>query len=1115
MRNWSILDWCDGQLYNLDQWILIEDLRGPDIETADTVRLSITPWLCTAEYQLSALVSDNCSEVRDVNWASSAGLIDSNLVLSAITVTDSPVRVSVQAVDECGNDSTKTIIFMVVDSVAPVVVTKDEISTTIIYDPINERGIAKVTAESLNQDSHDSGCGPVTLCTLLEEEYTNPIRDEAGTLVTDDDGNILYHAAQCEVDGFYEGQPYVICKDAIKLCCDQVGTHTAMLIVEDGSPYSPPGLGWTTVNVEDKSFPIVNCSDVTAACGSDLSPEVVGFPDFSSGLCNSGSLTYSDEAELGDCGEGTISRTWFIDGDSTCVQTITLSGEEAFDPKSIRWPIHYDDGQVNGIIRQCINDTLVEIIGTIEMGQSFVCDQDVVLEPVWCTSDCGSVFLTYEDMDVSDGIACKKIIRRWSVIDWCTYTPNAGEAIEDNDVFEAVSDLESNLHVTLEDGAPCTYCDKPSSTTGEDVYFRYTEVDVDGYYSYDQIIKVTDDTDPVVIAEEEVVVEVTGGATSKEDDFEGCEATTDVYATAIDLCGELELDASSARWHILIYDENDLLIDSSQQFGDTVWVTNLTATGNSIRRVVWKASDGCGNTGTAETIVEYRDIIDPVSLCITELSSATMTNGGVTIWASDFERGSYDNCSPVSFYFKNEEGAQTSSLTFTCDDIENGISTSEQIKLYVGDVAGNETFCYVTFLIDDNSNICVDSAVGAASIAGNIMTATGDMIEDASIFLNNNQTHITSVTGTYAFTGIPMASSYKISGEKNDDHLNGVSTLDLVLIQRHILALDTFATALQTFAADINNDQNVSAIDLVQLRRLLLGITADFPNNESWRFVDPEQQFASLFNPWPLREELVINDLSEDLVAQDLVGVKIGDISGNVIANSLIGENRATEIFTLQIENRALVKDEVAAIPVIFNDAQQLGALQFQLEIRNLDIIEIQSGKLEVSDLNYTQLEDGSLTFAWTDPYAQEVSGELFTIIVRSDRNQDVNSALALSRKSLLPLAYRNDNTEQIVQFNILDNEKGQLSSGLILYQNEPNPFNNETTIGYQIPESGLVQLTIFDLAGRVVFELDQTAEKGYNEIVINKNQISAQGVLYFTLQGPGGTGTRKMILLD
>ncbi len=37
------------------------------------------------------------------------------------------------------------------------------------------------------------------------------------------------------------------------------------------------------------------------------------------------------------------------------------------------------------------------------------------------------------------------------------------------------------------------------------------------------------------------------------------------------------------------------------------------------------------------------------------------------------------------------------------------------------------------------------------------------------------------------------------------------------------------------------------------------------------------------------------------------------------------------------------------------------------------------------------------------------------------------------------------------------------------LYQNEPNPWNTQTTIGFDLPADGKVTLSVFEATGKVV----------------------------------------------
>jgi hypothetical protein len=82
------------------------------------------------------------------------------------------------------------------------------------------------------------------------------------------------------------------------------------------------------------------------------------------------------------------------------------------------------------------------------------------------------------------------------------------------------------------------------------------------------------------------------------------------------------------------------------------------------------------------------------------------------------------------------------------------------------------------------------------------------------------------------------------------------------------------------------------------------------------------------------------------------------------------------------------------------------------------------------------------------------------------------------------------------------------------LLQNEPNPFNGNTKIGYVLPESGQVSLTLFDLAGKQIFRQSADGVKGMNTIELSKDQIQAQGMIYYQIQFQGYTATKKMLIL-
>jgi hypothetical protein len=85
---------------------------------------------------------------------------------------------------------------------------------------------------------------------------------------------------------------------------------------------------------------------------------------------------------------------------------------------------------------------------------------------------------------------------------------------------------------------------------------------------------------------------------------------------------------------------------------------------------------------------------------------------------------------------------------------------------------------------------------------------------------------------------------------------------------------------------------------------------------------------------------------------------------------------------------------------------------------------------------------------------------------------------------------------------------------GFELYQNQPNPFMNRTTIGFHLPEANRATLSIFDESGRLLHSQTGDFAKGYNSVLLDRSMLKTNGLLYYKLETADNSATRKMILL-
>jgi flagellar hook assembly protein FlgD len=87
------------------------------------------------------------------------------------------------------------------------------------------------------------------------------------------------------------------------------------------------------------------------------------------------------------------------------------------------------------------------------------------------------------------------------------------------------------------------------------------------------------------------------------------------------------------------------------------------------------------------------------------------------------------------------------------------------------------------------------------------------------------------------------------------------------------------------------------------------------------------------------------------------------------------------------------------------------------------------------------------------------------------------------------------------------------------LYNAYPNPFNPVTTLRYDLPEDALVNITIYDIMGRIVKTMVNTQQNaGYKSIqwnaTNNLGQPVSAGLYLYTIQAGKFRQTKKMVLL-
>jgi hypothetical protein len=152
-----------------------------------------------------------------------------------------------------------------------------------------------------------------------------------------------------------------------------------------------------------------------------------------------------------------------------------------------------------------------------------------------------------------------------------------------------------------------------------------------------------------------------------------------------------------------------------------------------------------------------------------------------------------------------------------------------------------------------------------------------------------------------------------------------------------------------------------------------------------------------------------------------------------------------------------------------------------------------------------------------------QLTGEIPSSICNMDMNWSDPNNFNISENQLCPPypecieEYVGDqDTTNCVQVSILDETFPLIYR---LHSAYPNPFNPVTTLNYDLPENELVNITIYDMMGRVVNTLindQQTA--GYKSIQWNATNNTGQsvstGLYLYTIEAGKFRQTKKMVLM-
>ena len=520
----------------------------------------------------------------------------------------------------------------------------------------------------------------------------------------------------------------------------------------------------------------------------------------------------------------------------------------------------------------------------------------------------------------------------------------------------------------------------------------------------------------------------------------------------------------------------------------------------------WTAKDVCGNTATASQTINFFDHVPPVF---------TFVPPHVNTFCDEFDFPPtfgtpevYDNCGGVTIthvdYF--DIGDENS-----CDEDDED---SDYRRMWTAtDGCGNTTTAVQRFNVKESF-----------SLFGFIATEENQMVENVEVTLDGfgsfGQVNQTLSDGMYYFNDLTMDQNYSATPSLDIDPRNGVSSFDMVLITKHVLQMDDLDSPYKIIAADVNRSGIVSTLDLLEIRKLILHVDETFQNNTSWRFIPSDFVFPISDNPFAttFSEMVAINGLTEG-EQHDFVAIKIGDVTGNAETNGFTNADDRTFVDELvfNVTDQQLKAGETYEVSFRADNFEAIHGYQFSLNFDQtaMEFAGLNTGDLiNLKDNNFglALLDEGVITTSWTNQNAHsvEADAELFQISFIAKADVKLSEVIHLSSQFTKAEAY-NDKLE-LMEVAFRFEEGDVLTNDFRLYQNTPNPFKQETLIGFELPEATKGTLNVYDVSGRLLKKVDGDFVKGYNSLSLTEDGLP-KGLLYYQLVTPTHTATKKMMM--
>jgi flagellar hook assembly protein FlgD len=293
-----------------------------------------------------------------------------------------------------------------------------------------------------------------------------------------------------------------------------------------------------------------------------------------------------------------------------------------------------------------------------------------------------------------------------------------------------------------------------------------------------------------------------------------------------------------------------------------------------------------------------------------------------------------------------------------------------------------------------------------------------------------------------------------------------VSALDASWILQHVVKLRPFSPE-QVMAADVNLSHNGTAVNAFDAGMVLGHVVGKVA-----------------YLPWTMPPPPLTNINGEDPAPLSVIVASVSGTAGKVV--------------NIPIS----VPNDLAGL--------QSAEMEVQFDAAMLKVRSVSTTNLTNDFMVASNIQDGKVSIAMANGEAILHGGQILMIEAEILQSSE-NITITVDKIQL--------NDKSIMKTTSVGNGQAEIPQTFALMQNYPNPFNPSTTIEYQLPVNGFVELKVYDIAGREVATLvSEMKNAGTHRIAWNavddRGTKVSSGVYFYRISAGQFNQIKKMVLL-